>query len=132
MELTPLRKGIALTSIVMQIHEKVQLNNTYGSHNYRLPLRPFQVDGCERIVARKEMDIPEDSQTRPVDSEATRLTDESFTFEMTLPLPQSLKTCRQSVETPWIEISHRLRIIVGLKNPEGHSSNVSLPMINIY
>jgi hypothetical protein len=50
--------------------------------------------------------------------------DESHRFTMTLDLPKSLKHCRQSVDTEYIRLSHKLRIYVNLLNPEGHTSQL--------
>jgi hypothetical protein len=56
--------------------------------------------------------------------EGDELFDESHRFSMTLDLPKSLKNCRQSVDTENIRLSHKLRLYVNLKNPEGHTSQL--------
>jgi hypothetical protein len=77
-------------------------------------------------VAVKEADMPSDSaHLVPADvDDADALFDESHRFSMSLDLPKSLKHCRQSVDTENIRLSHKLRLYVNLKNPEGHTSQL--------
>lgn len=77
-------------------------------------------------VAVKEADMPSNSaHLVPEDvDDADALFDESHRFSMSLDLPKSLKHCRQSVDTENIRLSHKLRLYVNLKNPEGHTSQL--------
>lgn len=77
-------------------------------------------------VAVKEADMPSNSaHLVPADvDDADALFDESHRFSMSLDLPKSLKHCRQSVDTENIRLSHKLRLYVNLKNPEGHTSQL--------
>ncbi|KAF1941700.1 carbon catabolite repression protein cred [Clathrospora elynae] len=116
--LIPLRKGVEISTIKMELIESRQLFADYAgrrvSHSMDTP------------VAVIESNMPENSAHMVPDSmdDADALYDESHRFAMTLDLPKSLKNCRQSVDTENIRLSHKLRLYVNLKNPEGHTSQL--------
>ncbi|KAI4643326.1 uncharacterized protein J4E79_011266 [Alternaria viburni] len=116
--LIPLRKGVEISTIKMELIESRQLFADYAgrriSHNNDMQ------------VAVTEGDMPEDSARRVPDGteDTDALFDESHRFSMTLDLPKSLKNCRQSVDTENIRLTHKLRLYVNLKNPEGHTSQL--------
>ncbi|KAJ4983988.1 arrestin [Stagonosporopsis vannaccii] len=116
--LIPLRKGVEITTIKMELIESRQLFADYAGRRIS-----HQTDVQ---VAVKEADMPSDSaHLVPADvDDADALFDESHRFSMTLDLPKSLKHCRQSVDTENIRLSHKLRLYVNLKNPEGHTSQL--------
>ena len=116
--LIPLRKGVEITTIKMELIESRQLFAEYAGRRIS-----HQTDVQ---VAVKEADLPENSaHLVPEDvDDADHLFDESHRFSMTLDLPKSLKHCRQSVDTENIRLSHKLRLYVNLKNPEGHTSQL--------
>jgi hypothetical protein len=115
--LIPLRKGVEITTIKMELIESRQLFADYAGRRIS-----HQTD---IQVAVKEADMPSNSeQLVPAEAEADALFDESHRFSMTLDLPKSLKYCRQSVDTENIRLSHKLRLYVNLKNPEGHTSQL--------
>ncbi|CAO2658316.1 Nn.00g060390.m01.CDS01 [Neocucurbitaria sp. VM-36] len=116
--LIPLRKGVEISTIKMELIESRQLFADYAGRRIS-----HQTD---IQVAVTEGDMPENSaRTVPngVD-DADELFDESHRFQMTLDLPKSLKNCRQSVDTENIRLTHKLRLYVNLKNPEGHTSQL--------
>lgn len=80
----------------------------------------------EMQVAVTEGDMPENSAHLVPNGveEGDELFDESHRFSMKLNLPKSLKNCRQSVDTENIRLTHKLRLYVNLKNPEGHTSQL--------
>lgn len=116
--LIPLRKGVEISTIKMELIESRQLFCDYAgrriSHQH------------EQVVVSKEGLMPEDSAHRVPDGveDADELFDESHRFHMSLDLPKSLKNCRQSVDTENIRLSHKLRLYVNLLNPEGHTSQL--------
>lgn len=116
--LIPLRKGVEISTIKMELIESRQLFAEYAGRRIS-----HQQDVQ---VAVTEGEMPADSAHRvPEGTEDTdALFDESHRFAMTLELPKSLKNCRQSVDTENIRLSHKLRLYVNLKNPEGHTSQL--------
>ncbi|KAI8931504.1 hypothetical protein NX059_011168 [Plenodomus lindquistii] len=116
--LIPLRKGVEISTIKMELIESRQLFADYAGRRIS-----HQADVQ---VAVTEGDMPADSArmvpngTEDVDA----LFDESHRFSMKLDLPRSLKHCRQSVDTENIRLTHKLRLYVNLKNPEGHTSQL--------
>lgn len=116
--LIPLRKGVEITTIKMELIESRQLFADYAGRRIS-----HQADVQ---VAVKEADMPANSAhlVSPEIEDADALFDESHRFSMSLDLPKSLKHCRQSVDTENIRLSHKLRLYVNLKNPEGHTSQL--------
>lgn len=116
--LIPLRKGVEIATIKMELIESRQLFCDYAgrriSHTH------------DMVVATKEGDMPDNSAHTVPDGveEGDELFDESHRFSMSLDLPRSLKYCRQSVDTENIRLSHKLRLYVNLHNPEGHTSQL--------
>lgn len=115
--LTPLRKGLSFGKVRMEVIEQVMLTVKQGdrnlNHAYDAPVAFVEndiPDNCERII----------DEVNPND-----LFDESYHFGMTLPLPKSLKTCRQSVDTELVKVQHKLKLYINIHNPEGHVSQVS-------
>lgn len=80
----------------------------------------------ETEVAKAEMDLPEDSRVMFDDEtpDNPMMEDERYAFKATLPLPKSLRECRQDVDSHAINISHRFKLMVNIHNPEGHVSQV--------
>ena len=116
--LIPLRKGVEISTIKMELIESRQLFADYAGRRIS-----HQND---MQVAVTEGDMPENSARRVPDGteDTDALFDESHRFSMTLDLPKSLKNCRQSVDTENIRLTHKLRLYVNLKNPEGHTSQL--------
>jgi hypothetical protein len=116
--LIPLRKGVEITNIKMELIEARQLYCDYAGRRIS--------HQSESQVAVTEGKLPPNSENRvPEGIEDTdQLFDECHRFSMTLDLPKSLKNCRQSVDTENLRLSHKLRLYVNLLNPEGHTSQL--------
>ncbi|OCK84655.1 hypothetical protein K432DRAFT_413882 [Lepidopterella palustris CBS 459.81] len=116
--LVPLRKGVEITTIKMEIVEHMVLTSDYAGRGI--------THSRDQVVATTEGGLPPNSAHRVPEGveEADQLFDESHRFSMTLDLPKSLKQCRQSVDTEHIKIIHKLRLYVNLHNPEGHTSQL--------
>jgi hypothetical protein len=116
--LIPLRKGVEISNIKMELIESRQLFCDYGGRRIS-----HQADSH---VVTKEGHMPGNSENRVPEGveEADQLFDECHRFSMTLELPKSLKNCRQSVDTENLRITHKLRLYVNLLNPEGHTSQL--------
>lgn len=122
-ELAPLRKGITLGKVELKLMENFtrRISPLEGSD-----FRQDRVKMDELEVAKEEMAFPEDSRVtfedETVDNPA--MEDERYHFKARLPIPKSLKKCRQDVDTHPIHINHRFKIMVNIHNPEGHTSQV--------
>lgn len=116
--LIPLRKGVVISTIKLELIESRQLFSDYAGRRVG-----HQND---TVVAVKEGDMPENCANLTPDGvdDPDQLFDESHRFSMSLDLPKSLKNCRQSVDTDNIRLTHKLRLYVNLKNPEGHTSQL--------
>ncbi|KAJ4376400.1 hypothetical protein N0V83_001683 [Neocucurbitaria cava] len=116
--LIPLRKGVEIATIKMELIESRQLFADYAGRRIS-----HQTD---IQVAVTEGEMPENSARTIPDGveDPDELFDESHRFQMSLDLPKSLKNCRQSVDTENIRLTHKLRLYVNLKNPEGHTSQL--------
>lgn len=122
MELSPLRKGVTLGKIDLRLLEQI----TKRIQSSEQPDRSDRVKTDESEVARTEMDFPEDSRVT-FDNDTTEsptLEDERYVFKARIPLPKSLKECRQDVDSHAIHITHRFKLMVNINNPEGHVSQV--------
>ncbi|KAK7517892.1 uncharacterized protein IWZ02DRAFT_447391 [Phyllosticta citriasiana] len=115
-QLIPLKKGVTIGKIKMELHEHVILNAIQGERTI-----PHSWDA---IVAKEEYDMPDDAEQRMTDEDDDHPFDESFKFKLTLPFPKSLKKCRQNVDTDFIRIDHKIKLYVNLHNPEGHTSQL--------
>lgn len=116
--LIPLRKGVEITNIKMELIETRQLFCEFAGRRVS-----HQTDSQVCTVEGK---MPDDSMRLVPDGveDTDSLFDECHRFSQTLELPKSLKNCRQSIDTEHIRISHKLRIYVNLLNPEGHTSQL--------
>jgi hypothetical protein len=117
-ELIPLRKGVEIATIKMELLESRQLFCDFGGRRIG--------NQSDIVIAQKEGVMPANSARCVPEGveDADQLFDESHRFAMTLELPKSLKYCRQSLDTEFIRITHKLRIYVNLHNPEGHTSQL--------
>jgi len=81
----------------------------------------------ETEVCKAEMDFPQDSRVTFEDETMDNPTmeDEKYSFKARLPLPKTLRDCRQDVDIHAIHITHRFKLMVNIHNPEGHVSQVS-------
>ena len=122
-ELSPLKKGIRLGKIELQLLEtvvkRIQLSEMPDS-------RSDKSKSDEREVAKVDMEFPEHSKMMYHDESAENPTmaDEMYKFKATLPLPKSLNACRQDVDSHQVNITHRFKLICNIHNPEGHISQL--------
>ncbi|KAF2494718.1 carbon catabolite repression protein cred [Lophium mytilinum] len=116
--LVPLRKGVEITTIKLEVIEHMVLASEYTGRTIS--------HSRDQVVASTEGNMPANSANLVPDDveEGDEMFDESHRFSMTLELPRSLKSCRQSVDTDHMKIVHKLRLYVNLHNPEGHTSQL--------
>lgn len=116
--LIPLRKGVEISNIKMELIESRQLFCEFAGRRVS--------HQTESQVCCIDSKMPENSMQLVPDGveDADSLFDECHRFSKTLDLPKSLKQCRQSIDTENIRVSHKLRIYVNLLNPEGHTSQL--------
>lgn len=112
---TPLLKGLELGDVTVKLVESQDiLFQPSSGHN----LREF----------RKERDI--DSWTIPMNRDEhwqDTIEDtgqEGWVMKANLDLPRKLGKCIQDVNAQGIKIRHKLKIVVALKNPDGHISEL--------
>jgi hypothetical protein len=55
---------------------------------------------------------------------------DGYTLKEVMPLPKRLAKCLQDVEVLGIKIRHKVKFNVALHNPDGHISEVSLPLLS--
>lgn len=116
--LVPLKEGIKITTIKMELVESRHLFCDYAGRRIG--------HHAEVVVASMEGTLPPDSKCLvPADTtDIDHIFDEAHRFTWKLNLPRTLKTCRQSVDTEHIRLSHKLRLYVNLLNPQGHTSQL--------
>ena len=86
--------------------------------------QPIHMTTTEKEITRIDMDFPEGSKQLVPNPDADALMDEMYKFPVHLPLPRSLRKCRQNVKTERMKIEHIWRMRVNLHNPEGHVSQL--------
>lgn len=123
-ELSPIRKGIKLGKVDMRLVEHT--TKRIAAQDVA-DQRTDRTKSDEHEVAKSDMEFPEHSRVT-FDNETVdnpTMEDERYVFKAKLPLPKSLKECRQDVDSHAINITHRLKLMVNIHNPEGHISQVS-------
>jgi hypothetical protein len=124
--LLPLRKGIQIGKIKMEILERVGLETSKLNDQSVATTLP------DRVVSSIEQPVPANS-LGALTEESSGLADESYHFKLTLPLTRSLNSFRQSVNTDHVKIYHNLKIYVNIHNPDGHVSQLCLRnLVHIY
>jgi hypothetical protein len=116
--LIPLRKGVEISTIKMELIEHRDLHGDYGVR--------IMAHQSDVVIASMEGTMPETSAHLVPEGveDVDQIFDEAHRFSMSLELPKSLKYCRQTVDTDFIRLTHKLRIYVNIKNPEGHTSQL--------
>ena len=110
--LTPLLKGLELGDITIKLMEMHDvLLQAMGGREYR---RERQVASWTRVMSREEHwhEMIEDTGQ------------EGWMMNTTLDLPKKLGQCIQDVNVLNVKVRHKLKIVVALKNPDGHVSEV--------
>ena len=113
----PLLKGLKIGKITTELLQRQNLTihssrNTTRSHSNT------------QAVHTDEYSIPDDAETEDIEGQ------EGYVFSRSIPVPQSLKQCVQTFNSPDIKIRHHLAFNVQLLNPDGHVSELhaSLPV----
>ncbi|KAF4553140.1 Arrestin (or S-antigen) C-terminal domain-containing protein 1 [Elsinoe fawcettii] len=122
-DLAPIRKGITLGKVELRLMENVTKRiSPAGSNEFR----GDRIKQDEIEVAKEEMAFPEHSRIL-FDNESPdnpMMEDERYSFKAKLPLPKSLRQCRQDVDSHAINITHKFKLMVNIHNPEGHTSQL--------
>ena len=115
MRFTPLLKGLELGEVTARLVETrdVSLTGTSG-----LVLREKR---SEREVATWKFDIPRSECWHDMIEDTGQ---EGWTIDKKLNLPRKLRQCVQDLNHHGIKIRHKLKLIIALKNPDGHISEV--------
>jgi arrestin-related trafficking adapter 4/5/7 len=122
-ELSPIKKGLKLGKVELKLLEtvvkRIQLSELPDARGDRSKTE-------ESEVATMDMEFPEHSRIMYDDEtiENPMMADEMYKFKATLPLPRSLNTCRQDVDSHQINVTHRFKLMVNIHNPEGHISQL--------
>lgn len=122
-ELSPIKKGLRLGKIELRLMETV-VKRIQASE---VPdIRGDRTKSDESEVAKVDMEFPESSRLTYEDetTDNPTLADEMYKFKATLPLPKSLNSCRQDVDSHQINVTHRFKLMVNIHNPEGHTSQL--------
>ncbi|KAI9712754.1 MAG: hypothetical protein M1820_001376 [Bogoriella megaspora] len=122
-ELTPIRKGLGMGKIELQLVEKCTLK-MFSVETVPPGFSAAHQNNSEREVAKVELDFPEDSKIIINNPDPDSLMDEMYKFPLHIKLPKSLKDCRQNVSNERIKIEHVWRLKINLHNPEGHVSQL--------
>ncbi|KAF2670337.1 hypothetical protein BT63DRAFT_413073 [Microthyrium microscopicum] len=124
--LLPLRKGVRIGKIKMEVLERVGLETSKQGDQALATTLP------DKVVASVEQHMPADA-SRTLIEETSGLADDSYHFQVALPLKKSLNACRQSVNTDHIKVHHNLKIYINIHNPDGHVSQLCLRnLIHLY
>ncbi|KAK4166501.1 hypothetical protein QBC43DRAFT_206163 [Cladorrhinum sp. PSN259] len=112
---TPLLKGLEIGDIsvkLIEVHEII-LHSTNG-HSVREHKKEREIDSWKIPVNRDEhwQDMIEDTGQ------------EGWVVNTTLNLPIKLNKCLQDVNAKGIKVRHKLKLVVALKNPDGHISEL--------
>ncbi|KAK4190926.1 hypothetical protein QBC35DRAFT_376850 [Podospora australis] len=112
---TPLLKGLELGDInvrLIEIHD-ILLHNGSG-HSVREHKKEREIEQWKIPVNREEhwQNMIEDTGQ------------EGWVLNTSLNLPKKLAKCLQDVNVKGIKIRHKLKLIVALKNPDGHVSEL--------
>lgn len=125
LELSPLRKGLEFGKVEVKLYETIikripECADRQDDEYY------VQTIKDENEVASTTLDFPHESAvTFGQDNlENPTMEDERYLFNVKLALPKSLSDCRQDVEQFAIHITHRIKILVNIINPEGHTSQL--------
>ncbi|KAK3316167.1 hypothetical protein B0H66DRAFT_604478 [Apodospora peruviana] len=112
---TPLLKGLELGDVtvkLMEAHDIVLQSST--GHTLREYRKEQEVAGWTIPMSRDEhwQDMIEDTGQ------------EGWVMKAQLDLPRKLGRCIQDVNTQGIKVRHKLKLVVALKNPDGHISEL--------
>lgn len=116
MRFTPLLKGLKIGKIkctLVETHDWTIFNLHVNERYWRK----------SRDIANWTFEMNEEEHYRDMINDDGQ---DGWVLNETLPVPKSLKSCMQDVETPGIKIRHKVKFIVALGNPDGHISEVRM------
>ncbi len=111
-KLVPLLKGLKFGKVVTELNErqevsvKVRNASTKSRHNHR-------------SIAKDEYCFPDNAESIDIEGQ------DGFIFSRAVSIPQSLKSCLQTVDVLGIKVRHSLSFNIQMHNPDGHISEVS-------
>ncbi|RKU48625.1 hypothetical protein DL546_008929 [Coniochaeta pulveracea] len=112
---TPLLKGLDIGDItikLVEVHEiHVRAHNGY----------PFKEHKKERQVSEWVIPMSREEYWHDMIEETGQ---EGWLMTTTLDLPRKLGKCVQDVNVHGIKVRHKLKLVVALKNPDGHTSEL--------
>jgi arrestin-related trafficking adapter 4/5/7 len=117
---TPLLKGLEIGDVTAKLVEAhdVILTGTAGNAP-----REFK---REKVVATWVRSITREEHWHDIIEETEQ---EGWVFNTTLDLPKKLGKVIQDAHVMNVKIRHKLKLVVALKNPDGHISEVRAPSI---
>ncbi|CAK7223308.1 hypothetical protein SCUCBS95973_005133 [Sporothrix curviconia] len=123
---TPLLKGLELGDItikLIEIHDFVSTPPS-GSSNFNLAMREFK---HERTVQSWTIGVNREEHWQEMIEDTGQ---EGWVVNSSLDLPRKLGKCVQDVNVHGIKVRHKLKMVVALKNPDGHVSELraTLPL----
>ncbi|CCE78836.1 Piso0_000868 [Millerozyma farinosa CBS 7064] len=110
--LVPLLKGLTLSDI------KIQLTEFYSLIGSMPPSLTY-----ERLVCKKKIPAPSEDDVN--------FQTDQWKIDTSLKLPSTLSKCTQDCTIePHVKVRHKLKFVIGLRNPDGHVSELraSLPI----
>ncbi|KAL1903355.1 hypothetical protein Sste5346_000641 [Sporothrix stenoceras] len=123
---TPLLKGLELGDItvrLIEIHEFVS-SPPPGTSNYNPAMREFK---HEKLVQSWTVNVNREEHWQEMIEDTGQ---EGWVVNTSLDLPRKLGKCIQDVNVHGIKVRHKLKMVVALKNPDGHVSELraTLPL----
>lgn len=123
---TPLLKGLELGDItvrLIEIHEFVS-SPPAGTSNYNPSMREFK---HEKSVQSWTVSVNREEHWQEMIEDTGQ---EGWVVNTSLDLPRKLGKCIQDVNVHGIKVRHKLKMVVALKNPDGHVSELraTLPL----
>ncbi|KAK2074652.1 hypothetical protein P8C59_008843 [Phyllachora maydis] len=112
---TPLLKGLELGDVNIKLVETHDLlMQTSAGHPVRQYKKELEVANWTLPMSREEhwQDMIEDTGQ------------EGWVMKASLDLPRKLSKCLQDVNAQGIKIRHKLKLVLALKNPDGHTSEL--------
>jgi arrestin-related trafficking adapter 4/5/7 len=116
MKFTPLLKGLKIGKIkctLVETHDWTIFNLHVNERHWKK----------SRDIANWTFEMNEEEHYQDMINDDGQ---DGWVLNETLPVPKSLKSCMQDVETPGIKIRHKVKFIVALENPDGHISEVRM------
>lgn len=112
MRFTPLLKGLEMGDISVKL---LEIRECFT------PGLPHKEHKQEREVTKWSYQVSREEHWNDMIGETGQ---EGWTVAHSLALPKRLKQCVQDVNHHGIKIRHKLKLVVGLKNPDGHVSEL--------